>query len=322
MIRNLLGGLFALGLMLSGTYSRAKKRVEVDPKITSLFFHTINKELFRKCIVWLKKNGYVFLSSEQLVGIIKNKMKIPPKAVWITFDDGWKENVEQVIPIITEFNIPVTFFISTDPVENSGVFWWSYVSKYGKYLPHGYNNLKAIQTVDEVRRKELIQKLEDRFNNRFNREAMEVQDVINISKIPQITVGCHTVHHVIMPNCTDAELDYEVTASRQTLEKWIDQKVKFFSYPDGDYNPHVKDVIKAHGFELAATTDNRFIVQDEDLFAVPRFWVRGDGFFYEAKCQLLGIWVPFMWRIQKWLDLDSNIESLMTELRTVLSNLF
>jgi len=322
MIRNLLGGLFALGLMLTGTYSRAKKRVEADPKITSLFFHTINKDMFRKCIVWLKKNGYVFISSEQLVSIIKNKIQIPPKAVWITFDDGWKENVDQVIPIIAEFNLPVTFFISTDPVENSGVFWWSYVSKYGKHLPRGYNNLKAIQTVDEVRRKELIQKLEDRFNTRFNREAMNVQDVINISKIPQVTVGCHTVHHVIMPNCTDTELDYEVTASKQALENWIGKKVTFFSYPDGGYNSHVKDVIKKHGFELAATTDNRFIVQDEDLFAVPRFWVRGDGFFYEAKCQLLGIWVPFMWRIQKWLDIDSNIEGLMTELRTVLSNLF
>ena len=322
MIRNLLGGLFALGLMLAGTYSRAKKRVEVNPEITPLFFHTINKELFRKCIVWLKKNGFVFLSSEQLVGIIKNKMKIPPKAVWITFDDGWKENVEQVIPIITEFNIPVTFFISTDPVEKSGVFWWSYISKYGKYLPRGYNNLKAIQTVDESRRRDLIQKLEDRFNARFKREAMNVQDLINISKIPQVTVGCHTVHHVIMPNCTDTELDYEVIASKQALENWIGKKVTFFCYPDGGYNSHVKDVIKKHGFELAATTDNRFIVQDEDLFAVPRFWVRGEGFFNEMRCQILGIWVPFMWKIQEWLDIESNIESLMTELRTVLSNLF
>lgn len=322
MIRNLLGGLFALGLMLSGLYWRTKKKVDAAPKITPLFFHTINKELFRKCIVWLKKNGYVFISSEQLVSIITNNLEIPPKAVWITFDDGWKENIDQVIPLIVELNIPVTFFISTDPVENSGVFWWSYVSKYGNYLPADYNSLKKLQTVDELHRKELIQKLEERFNSRLNREAMSIQDVINISKIPQVTVGCHTVHHVILPNCTEYELEYEVTASKQTLEKWIDKKVTFFSYPDGYYNSHVKDLIQQHGFDLAATTENRFIVKNEDLFAVPRFWVRGEGFFYEAKCQILGIWSPLMWKIQEWLEIDSDIGSIINQLMIFITEIF
>lgn len=321
-IRNLLGGLFAAGLMLSGVYHRAKKRAEQQPQVTPLFFHTISKDLFRKCIIWLKKNGYVFISTEQVVQMINHRQPVPRKAVWITFDDGWKENMDTVIPVIVEFDIPVTFFISTDPVEHSGIFWWSYVSRYGRYLPAAYNNLKKLQAVDENRRRELINKLEVRFNGRLKREAMDVQDVISIANKPQVTIGCHTAHHVVMSNCSDEQLAQEIIASRQKLEEWTGKSIVYFCYPDGYFNEHVKEIVKRHGFELAASTENRFITGKEDPFAMPRFWVRGEGFFAEAKCQMLGIWVPLMWKIQKWLDIEINLETLFDNISKLLAELF
>ncbi len=321
-IRNLLGGIFAASLMVLGVYHRAKKRAESQPQVTPLFFHTISKDLFKKCMLWLKRNGYTFISTEQVVQIIKHQQPIPRKAVWITFDDGWKENMDTVIPVIMELNIPVTFFISTEPVEHSGIFWWSYVSRYGRYLPAAYNNLKKMQAVDEDRRRELIKKLEEKFNGKLKREAMEVQDVIRIAKQPQITIGCHTAHHVVMSNCTDEQLAQEIVISRQKLEDWTGKRIVHFCYPDGYFNEHVIEIVKKHGFELAATTENRFITGQEDPFAVPRFWVRGEGFFIEAKCQMLGIWVPLMWKIQKWLDFDANFEMLFQNFSRTLLEYF
>ncbi|MDZ7341194.1 MAG: polysaccharide deacetylase family protein [candidate division KSB1 bacterium] len=321
-IRNLLGGIFAAGLMLFGVYRRAKRRAMTQPQVTPLFFHTIGKDLFRKCMLWLKKNGYVFISTDELVEIIKHRRPMPPKAVWITFDDGWKENMDTVIPVIVELNIPVTFFISTDPVEHSGVFWWSYVTRYGRYLPAAYNNLKKLQAIDEKRRRELIENLEAKFNGRLKREAMEVKDVISLASKPQITIGCHTAHHVVMSNCTDEQLAQEIIASRQKLEEWTGKSIIYFCYPDGFFNDHVKEIVKRHGFELAASTENRYITGQEDPFSMPRFWVRGEGFLAEAKCQMLGIWVPFMWKLQKWLDIDSNLETMFQSISKTLAEYF
>ena len=309
LLRNILGGIFAAGLMVAGVYHRAKRQALNEHGILPLFFHTVSKRFFLACIRWLKSNGYSFISTAQLIDHLRGKETIPERAVWLTFDDGWKENIENVIPIIIEYNIPVTFFISTDPVENSGIFWWSYVMKYGKYLSADVT-IKKLRRVSESRRGELIKQLEDRFASRMEREAMSIEQVKQISRLPQVTVGCHTVHHVMMPKCDEQELEYEIKTSKEKLENWSGKKVTYFSYPEGDYNQRVIEIVKKHGFDLAATTDNRFISNSDDLFSLPRFWVRGQGFFIEAKCQMLGIWVPLMGKIQQMFR-DWNLTNMI-----------
>jgi len=321
-MRNILGGILASGLMLTGVYHREKRKALNENKIIPLFFHTISREFFLKCILWLKNNGYSFVSTEQLINHIKGNEKILKRAVWLTFDDGWKENIDNVIPIIAEYNIPVAFFISTDPVENGGVFWWSYVTKYGKKYLKNDNTIKKMRQISESRREQLIVQLEQRFSSRMSREAMTIEDVKAIAKLSQVSFGCHTVNHVMMPKCSDEELDYEIRTSKEKLESWIGKPVSYFSYPEGDYNLHVKETVQKYGFNMAATTDNRFISEKDDLFSLPRLWVRGEGFFNEAKCQMLGIWVPIMSKIQKTLDMDGYFEEALSSLKNILPDLF
>ncbi len=321
-IRNILGGIIAGGLMITGVYLRAKRKALQENKIMPLFFHTISKEFFFKCILWLKNNGYVFISTEQLLNYLKGNGTVPDHAVWITFDDGWQENIDNVIPIITEYNIPVTFFISTDPVENGGVFWWSYVSRYGKKYLKTDNTIKKMRLISESRREELIKQLENRFAAGMTREAMTIENVKQIARLPQVAVGCHTAHHVMMTQCNEEELNYEIKTSKEKLENWIGKSVNCFSYPEGDYNSHVREVVQRYRFDLAATTDNRFISDNDDPFLVPRFWVRGEGFFSEAKCQMLGIWNPFMWKILKMFDVDHDFDKFLAHLKNVLADIF
>jgi peptidoglycan/xylan/chitin deacetylase (PgdA/CDA1 family) len=321
-VRNILGGIFATGLTLTGVYYRAKKRALNEHKIVPLFFHTINKEFFLKCILWLKKYGYSFISTEQLINHLKGIGTVPDRAVWITFDDGWKENIDNIIPVMVEHNIPVTFFISTDPVENGGVFWWSYVTKYGKKYLKTDKTIKKMRQIRENQREELIKQLADRFSTRMIREAMTIEDVKEIAKLSQVAVGCHTAHHVMMPQCTDEELDYEIRSSKEKLESWIGKQVSYFSYPEGHYDLRVKEAVKKYGFDLAATTDNSFINDKDDLFLLPRFWIRGEGFFSEAKCQMLGIWIPIMWKIQKMLDFDGNFGNFINQFKNISADVF
>ncbi|MCU0644499.1 MAG: polysaccharide deacetylase family protein [bacterium] len=298
-LRNFLGGILAFGLIVCGSFEDEKKRVYSEHHVTALCFHDVEKHLFEKAMRWLKKNNYTFISTDQLIDIMRKKSSAPDKAVWITFDDGWKRNMENVIPVITKYNIPVIFFISTEPIENGGVFWWTYLSKYGKFLPHQYNRLRKISAMKDSERQKLISELENRFSKMMDRETMTTEDVVAISKLPQVMIGCHTAHHVIMPRCTEDELDFELTISRQKLENWTGKKVSFFAYPDGEFGLREKEFVQKYGFELAASVENRFINGKEDLFAIPRFWVRGEGSFAETKCQIVGIWTPLIRKIEK-----------------------
>src|SRR5690606_3336962 len=114
-----------------GLVRRECKRVHSENLITPIYFHNPSKELFEKCIRWLVKNNYHFISTADLYEILKGNRTVKHGAVCITVDDGKKDNLENIIPLAKKLEIPVTIFIATEPVEG-GSFWWSYVNKHNQ----------------------------------------------------------------------------------------------------------------------------------------------------------------------------------------------
>lgn len=296
--RNILASILAFMLIIFGFVRRARKTAFSDGHITPLYFHNPSRKLFEKCIKWLKKNSYVFISTDELIDII-NKRKPPVKgAVWLTFDDGWKDNVTNVVPVVAEQNIPVTIFISTRPVEGNGVFWWTYAENFINELPMPYkNDINLLWKIPEIERKQIIDELISKHKNGLPREAMTIDEVKEITKIPQVTIGSHTINHVITPNCTIEELDKEIGESKSKLEEWTGKKIISFTYPNGDLEGKEIDVLKKYNFVLAATAENRFINPDDNIFRLPRFSV-SNGSFIEEICHMTGIWKPVINKIK------------------------
>lgn len=299
-LRNIVCFFIGIGLYVFGFIRRAKNAALDSGCITGIAFHNPSKKLFKNSISWLIKNGFTFISVQQLVDILKNKVKAPNGAVWISFDDGWKQNIKNVIPILIEYNIPATFFITTGPVKNGGLFWWKLAEMDKDYLLKQYNMGKEnLYHIDEKRRKKIMGEIEERFAKDCDREAMSVEEVKMIAKIPQISIGSHTVNHVIMPNCAADELKYEIIESKKTIEKWINKKIYSFAYPNGNFDGREKDILKKSGFELATTCKNKFISIKDDLYFVPRFLAMNDCYFTENICHMLGIWDPVISKIKK-----------------------
>jgi peptidoglycan/xylan/chitin deacetylase (PgdA/CDA1 family) len=294
-MRRFLGGFIGYCLILFGSTRRAKQWVFSERYITPIYFHNPSKQLFERCIEWLLINGFTFISTDQLVNILKGKMDVPKGAVWITFDDGWKENINNAIPAIVKYNIPVTFFITTKPVESGGAFWWNIAQKYAEKLPKPYkNNISMLWQIEENKRRELIDGLMKKLASDLSREAMTIQDLKGIANLPQITIGCHTVNHVATPNCTNIELEYEISKSKVMLENWIGKEVKYFAYPGGKFDGREKVILEKYGFVLSATIEKRHISLNDDFYLIPRLSVMDNGFFSEAVCRILGVFNPFV----------------------------
>lgn len=83
----------------------------IRPIITSKFpgIKGLEIEGFKRQLDFLEEN-YSIVSSEQVLDrIIKNK-RLPRKACWLTFDDGYKDHYEYVLPELINRNISGAFF--------------------------------------------------------------------------------------------------------------------------------------------------------------------------------------------------------------------
>jgi peptidoglycan/xylan/chitin deacetylase (PgdA/CDA1 family) len=49
---------------------------------------------------------------------------VPRRAVALTFDDGYSDNLETAKPLLERFDIPATMFIASGQLEEAREFWW------------------------------------------------------------------------------------------------------------------------------------------------------------------------------------------------------
>lgn len=50
--------------------------------------------------------------------------KIPRRAVAVTFDDGYFDNLEYAKPLLERYDVPATFFVAPEVSTDTGEFWW------------------------------------------------------------------------------------------------------------------------------------------------------------------------------------------------------
>ncbi len=64
-------------------------------------------------------------------------------------------------------------------------------------------------------------------------------------------IGSHTVTHPWLTRISAARAREEIFASRKMLEDQFGRPVRHFCYPYGDWNPAVRDLVRAAGYETA-----------------------------------------------------------------------
>jgi peptidoglycan/xylan/chitin deacetylase (PgdA/CDA1 family) len=220
-------------------------------------------------------------------------------AVAVTFDDGYLDNLEHAAPLLAEFEIPATFFLTAERLDCQRFFWWDCLELVleadvlnGK-IPirvDGELHVLAMRTAAERRathdylysickaslpatRDDVLRQLSavcpcspDMDSGR----PMTAAEIQSFKAFPSIAIGAHGLHHVSLSGLAGDQLQREVFESRTALERVTGRTVDLFAYPYGDVSPEAVEMVRAADYRFAVTCEARSHQAREERLRLPR----------------------------------------------------
>lgn len=80
---------------------------------------TITPENLKTQLKYIKDEGYITLTLNELKEYLLNNSPIPNKSIVITFDDGYMDNYYNAFPILKDFNMVATIFCITSALDGN-----------------------------------------------------------------------------------------------------------------------------------------------------------------------------------------------------------
>lgn len=215
---------------------------------------------------------------------------LPPRAVSVTFDDGYLDNLDIAWPVLQRHQIPATLFVPTGGLACGEPYWWDRVAAAFSAtaerglvgaevglpgwpdtpvsLGFGQREVVLRDVIDQLwtlpseRVTQVVAALERRLlkRRRVSRGAVRVptrmtaRHVVEMHRLG-IEIAAHSVHHPNFELLTPAEVVAEVTDSTRALEQLCQTSVRGFAYPAGFVNADIARTVESCGVGYAVTTN-------------------------------------------------------------------
>jgi len=230
--------------------------------------------------------------------------QLPPRALSVTFDDGYRDNFDVALPILRRFEVPATFFVASGFMAGGAMFndtiieairtakrqsfalpWAEQqtvqIGSIAEKLQAIDSLLPVVKKIPLVERARVVQELAQRMDADPPSQLMMSAEQVKSLHEQGMEVGAHTLHHPILSSLPDTEAQHEIAASKQQLEALLGVPVTGFAYPNGrpgrDYAPVHAAMVQQAGFAYAVST--RWATADaaSPLYELPRVAPWGDS---------------------------------------------
>ena len=218
------------------------------------------------------------------------RRRVPERAVAVTFDDGYADNLHQAKPVLERSDVPATVFVATGYTGTGREFWWDELDR----LLHGSEayeaSLAEFKLLPPAAVEERLERMRAEIGeptggaHRAENRAMTVEELSEISGDGLVELGAHTRRHPSLASQAAETERRELRQSKDDLERWLDQPVEAVSYPFGgrpDWSRRTRHAARAAGFAYAAANVPGLVNRWAGRFALPRHLIRdwpGDEF--------------------------------------------
>ena len=81
--------------------------------------YSLSPQSFEEDLIWLRDNGYVTITSEELLTFLKNKEPIPQKAVILSIDDGTWGVYKHAWPLLMKYGMKADFNVIGKQIDDT-----------------------------------------------------------------------------------------------------------------------------------------------------------------------------------------------------------
>ncbi len=204
--------------------------------------------------------------------------------ICLSFDDGFANNFKYVLPLLEQYQVPATFFVTAIRDAGYDVLWndvlcMAYQHGPGKFTfrdeefikgkDQKYISLKSGKKLADTLRytefevkREMITLLES-YKHKVNDDywlQMTNEQIKILSASRWATIGSHGYYHNDLAKISIPSLREDLTRSKKFLENITGKEIKALSFPYGSYSADVIDVAKQSGYSQLLAAE--FIFKD------------------------------------------------------------
>ena len=272
---------------LTGMLALAERRMSRG--LTALMYHRVlpddeangyplsslamPRSAFQGQVAWLAEHARVLPLGPAFEELAAGRAADGDKPlVALTFDDGYRDNVEIAAPILEDAGLRGTFYITAGIVADDEMMWFDRAammwvggqpavladlvaansSQQPPELATIFDWMATLKALAPAERAAVVAAYEPSDADRARFRMMTPADVRTLNEKGH-EIGSHTITHPLLSALSEAEIDRELSASKLELQDWIGADVPGFCYPNGDHDERVVETAKATGYRYACS---------------------------------------------------------------------
>ncbi|MEZ4330515.1 MAG: polysaccharide deacetylase family protein [Myxococcota bacterium] len=295
---------------LSGRSARARRRLDgscaavlmyhrVLPRSEARRLHVepgmyVTPETFARHLGWLA-DAFAVLPLPEIVARLETGDPLPPRACAISFDDGWRDNLDHALPALVARRMPATIFVVTDRVGTDGAFWPDEVARRlaqettgrrvalldaARLTVEGSSLdaiLAALKTMPAEDRDAALERLRYETRDPIGPER-ELLDWTELDRLAGsgIAIESHSASHAILTGVSRDVVQTELARSLATLQAHGHARHALLAYPSGAFDRGIVEIARSVGYRAAVTTEVGLASGADDPLALPRVAVHED----------------------------------------------
>lgn len=245
--------------------------------------------------------AYRAVPFDELTEALRRQGPLPPRAIAMTFDDGYADNFHLAFPVLRALGLPATIYVATGGIEDGDPFWVAAV----RVLVLGATDVIRIPGVDPVpipagdrsaAVKTVVRALvplstterRDRLEAAAAAAGVDLRQalrgtMLTWAQVRELagggwTIGAHTVTHGNVALMSTEEAEREIVQSRDALAAASGRPVVDFCYPNTGgqhryYSEEVAATLRRLGFRSGAISGSSGIGRDVNPYFIPRLGV-------------------------------------------------